>query len=83
MPEILRTLLTKVPLTEICFRSHGTAVCVHIFFNSEGTPGKVRIVKFSFGDQIIPGAVPNGLGRIFAPSGKRDCLRFLLFPEHY
>ena len=34
-------------------------------------------MKLSSGDHIIPGAVPNGLGRIVAPSGKRDCFRLL------
>ena len=37
------------------------ALSSHIAFISSGTPGKVRIVKFSIGCHIIPGAVPLGL----------------------
>ena len=42
---------------------------------SLGTPGKVSTVKLSVGDQIIPGAVPVGLGSNVAPTGRRACRR--------
>ena len=44
---------------------------------SLGTPGKVSTVKPGTGVQIIPGAVPVGLGNTSAPWGRKACLRLL------
>ena len=35
------------------------------------------MVRLGFGCQIIPGAVPKGLGSICAPVGIKACLRLL------
>ena len=64
-----------VPMAQPLAFRRGTAVSRHICFISVGTPGKVKMRTLGMGSQIMPGAVPTGLGKIVAPSGWRACLR--------
>ena len=76
-PQKCSTRLRNVPLTRCCALSQGTAVCCHMARISLGTPGKVNTVKPGCGVQMIPGAVPVGLGNTSAPCGNSACLRLL------
>ena len=54
----------------------GTTCSSNIFFISRGTPGR-KYATHSPTRTPKPGAVPTGLGRMSAPSGKSACLELL------
>ena len=68
-PQKRNRRLAKTPSATPACRNQGSAVASHIALSSDGTPGKVSTVKPATGLQIIPGAVPVGLGSTSAPRG--------------